>query len=52
MKYKTQIHILSFFIAINCLFNPSFSSKDSQLEWTDPVSGTYYNFAALKKDPK
>ena len=20
-------------------------------EWTDPVSGTYYNFGSLKKDP-
>jgi hypothetical protein len=25
---------------------------DPALEWTDPVSGTRYDFSALKKDPK
>ena len=25
---------------------------DSPLEWTDPISGTKFDFSSLKKDPK
>jgi hypothetical protein len=26
--------------------------EESQTEWTDPVSGTKYDFTSLKRDPK
>lgn len=45
-KYRL---ILSIFFGMIFLVN---SSSDPNFEWTDPESGTYYNIASLKKDPK
>lgn len=27
-------------------------ANDPNLEWTDPISGTYYTFASLKRNPQ
>ena len=44
MKSALKLYIIS------CLFIISMSI-DSNVEWIDPVSGTYYNINSLKKDP-
>ena len=47
---KTNIIKLSILVTIFSAF--ICTHVDSPLEWTDPVSGTYYNFSSLKKDPR
>jgi hypothetical protein len=49
---KNQQIIISSLIISLCLISNVVSNNDPNLEWTDPVSGTYYNIASLKKDPK
>jgi len=49
---KKQIIFSSLIILLSCLISNVVSNNDPNLEWTDPVSNTYYNIASLKKDPK
>ena len=42
----------SFFIFILYTITKVTLAGDVNLEWTDPNSGTYYNIASLKKDPR
>ena len=45
---KKHLMILFF----SCLINSTLGNELKGLEWTDPDTKTYYNIAALKKDPK
>lgn len=43
-------HLIILFFS--CLINSTIGNELKGLEWTDPETKTYYNIAALKKDPK
>jgi len=42
-----------FLILIICsMFSIILCANEPNLEWTDPISGTYFNFSSLKKNPQ
>lgn len=51
MKYSGRCS-LSLLVIIFCGLNAISCNTNPDYEWTDPSSGTYYNIASLKKDPK
>ena len=44
--------ILPISITLLCVFLLTNCDSPTGTTWTDPVSGTKYDFSALKKDPK
>lgn len=50
---KQEYKYLSFIIVTLFQFSYIFlQNTNTPLEWTDPVSGTYYNFSSLKRDSR